>query len=456
MLFSFRPHRLFAGLVLSSLALPALAALPKDVPANVWAATAVSNMVDKWQILGLSPEGNFDGQAEVSRYETAETLWRVVRLVERRQAVDFTERQGEPRGFGDLEAQHEDAVNAVVNTYALMQGWPGGMEGRFNGHRPSTRYELAWMLHRLMTRAEAKKVAVTGKGPTLQYSDVPAGHWSGVILKDLTEHFGLLIGFPDGTFRGEKSLKRYELAIAMDAALTNLLDKKLPSDVKPPPAKAAATLEPAPIVVPKTKLPGFASDYMLHVGRHDDRDLAAGLMLDFGWWFDKIGPTRPGFGINADYSLLLNRAATQFAQGGMGNAELRWRIIGSDWAEEPYLYLTGGYHLDVWHGQPASNLPVLLAHGLGTGVAAGWPLGPWDLWLTGRYTLTTYLVPDQSFSQRLSNGQQYFLGLEKRWGTNSVRAGYYGTSYVAFPTTNSGAFLPSGQGGGMLSAQFAF
>jgi hypothetical protein len=453
-----RRSRLLTGLMLGLLSLPAVAAeLPKDVPANAWAATAVSNMVDKWRILGLSPEGNFDGHAEVSRYETAETLWRVLRLVERHQSVDLTARGGDPAAFGDVEAQHEDAVNAVANDYTLMEGFPGGGNGggRFNGHRSTTRYELAWMLHRLMIRAEAKKVAVTGRGPTLTYKDVPQGHWSGIILHDLTEKFGLLIGFPDNTYRGDQPLRRYEMAIAMSACLSNLLDKQLavappPAVEKPAPGKPAAVTPP-----PKTPLPGFDSDYMAHVGRHDGRDLAAGLMVDMTWWFDKVGPTRPGLGLNADYSLLMNQG-TPFAQGALGNAELRWRLFGSDFANDPYLYLSGGYHLDFWHGFPDAAQPLLFGHAVGTGVSAGIPLGPWDLWLTGRWTLNTFLFPDESLSRRLSNGQQYHIALEKRWGTNAIRLGYYGTRYQTFPTVGTGNFLPTGQGAAMLSGHFAF
>jgi hypothetical protein len=452
-----RRSRLLAGLMLGSLSLPAVAAeLPKDVPANAWAATAVSNMVDKWRILGLSPEGTFDGHAEVSRYETAETLWRVIRLVERRQSVDLTAHSGEPRTFGDVEAQHEEAIEAVVNTYALMEGFPGGNTGRFLGHRGTTRYELAWMLHRLMIRAEAKQVAVTGRGPSLIYRDIPPGHWSGLVLGDLTQKFGLLIGFPDNTYRGDQTLRRYELAIAMSACLSNLLDKQLATTPLPVPEASSPTVKPAAAVAApaRTPLPDFESDYMAHVGRHEGRDLAAGLMLDMGWWFGKVGPTRPGFGLNADYSVLMNQG-TQYAQSALGNAELRWRLWGSDFADEPYLYLSGGYHLDFWHGLP-NNVPLLFGHAVGTGVGAGIPLGPWDLWLTGRWSLNTFLFPNESLSQRLSNGQQYAVALEKRWGPSALRLGYYGTQYQTFPTTGDGLFLPTGQGAAMLSGHFTF
>src|SRR5690606_32662257 len=60
-------RHLVAALVLGSLTLPAQA-LPADVPSTLWASTAVTNLVEKWPILGLSPQGHFNGHQDVTRY----------------------------------------------------------------------------------------------------------------------------------------------------------------------------------------------------------------------------------------------------------------------------------------------------------------------------------------------------------------------------------------------------
>ncbi|ETN88853.1 S-layer homology domain-containing protein [Thermus sp. NMX2.A1] len=45
-----------------------------------------------------------------------------------------------------------------------------------------------------------------------QFSDVPAGHWAKEAVEALAAK-GLVIGFPDGTFRGNESLTRYQAAL---------------------------------------------------------------------------------------------------------------------------------------------------------------------------------------------------------------------------------------------------
>ncbi|HAR69313.1 MAG TPA: hypothetical protein DCR99_06695, partial [Thermus scotoductus] len=45
-----------------------------------------------------------------------------------------------------------------------------------------------------------------------QFSDVPAGHWAKEAVEALAAK-GLVIGFPDGTFRGNENLTRYQAAL---------------------------------------------------------------------------------------------------------------------------------------------------------------------------------------------------------------------------------------------------
>ncbi|MGK0618567.1 S-layer homology domain-containing protein [Meiothermus cerbereus] len=54
-----------------------------------------------------------------------------------------------------------------------------------------------------------------------QFSDVPAGHWA----KEAVERIaacGLITGFPDGTFRGNQNLTRYQAALIFQRLLTEL------------------------------------------------------------------------------------------------------------------------------------------------------------------------------------------------------------------------------------------
>jgi hypothetical protein len=54
-----------------------------------------------------------------------------------------------------------------------------------------------------------------------QFPDVPANHWAYEALARMKRD-GLLVGYPDGLFRGGRPASRYELAVAMHAVYTNL------------------------------------------------------------------------------------------------------------------------------------------------------------------------------------------------------------------------------------------
>lgn len=59
---------------------------------------------------------------------------------------------------------------------------------------------------------------VTGFAAT--FSDVPTGHWAYAAVKKLSAE-GLIDGYGDGTFRGDKLLSRYEFAILTTKAIDN-------------------------------------------------------------------------------------------------------------------------------------------------------------------------------------------------------------------------------------------
>lgn len=48
----------------------------------------------------------------------------------------------------------------------------------------------------------------------MAFETIPAGHWAAQAVEDLNGE-GVLIGYPDGTFRGANAATRYELAIAL-------------------------------------------------------------------------------------------------------------------------------------------------------------------------------------------------------------------------------------------------
>ncbi|MGF1566706.1 MAG: S-layer homology domain-containing protein [Nodosilinea sp.] len=67
----------------------------------------------------------------------------------------------------------------------------------------------------------------------LPFTDVPADHWAYQALLNLAGTYGCLSGYPDGTFRGENAVTRYEFAAGMDACLgvlTGLIEQRQSRD----------------------------------------------------------------------------------------------------------------------------------------------------------------------------------------------------------------------------------
>lgn len=106
---------------------------------------------------------------------------------------------------GPLAEQVERVVVA-----GWIQGYP---DGTFRGQEPLNRYQLATALGRVLKDmgAEAREV---------RFRDVPQGHWASESLA-LAVSWGLVTGYPDGTFRGNEPLTRGALAVV----LAKLLDK---------------------------------------------------------------------------------------------------------------------------------------------------------------------------------------------------------------------------------------
>jgi porin len=55
-----------------------------------------------------------------------------------------------------------------------------------------------------------------------QLSDVQPTDWAFEALRALIERYGVIAGYPDGTFRGNRAMTRYEFAAALNAAIARL------------------------------------------------------------------------------------------------------------------------------------------------------------------------------------------------------------------------------------------
>lgn len=55
-----------------------------------------------------------------------------------------------------------------------------------------------------------------------QFSDVQPTDWAYQALQSLVERYGCIVGYPDGTFKGQRALSRYEFAAGMNACLDRI------------------------------------------------------------------------------------------------------------------------------------------------------------------------------------------------------------------------------------------
>jgi len=76
---------------------------------------------------------------------------------------------------------------------------------------------LKYALSAILTAA----IVLPAVATTDNFPDVPDNHWAFEALQRLKKD-GLLVGYPDGLFRGNRPASRYELAVAIHACYTNL------------------------------------------------------------------------------------------------------------------------------------------------------------------------------------------------------------------------------------------
>ncbi len=71
-----------------------------------------------------------------------------------------------------------------------------------------------------------------------QLSDVQPGDWAYEALRSLVERYGCIAGYPDGTFRGNRAMTRYEFAAGLNACLQQI-ERLLPNTSGPSEADLA-------------------------------------------------------------------------------------------------------------------------------------------------------------------------------------------------------------------------
>ena len=173
-----------------------------DVPTDHWASNAVYSLAADG-IVSPDEQGNFNGNKNATRYQVAVLLDNFVRS--HHYSVDVTN----SNPFADVPEKHW-ARSAVINmaSAGIIEGFP---DVTYRGNRNITRYELAKMLDNLLRTASK----ISDESAPNPYSDIsetsPAYD---AVCRMAREK--LMEGYGDNTFRGNKNITRYELALILD------------------------------------------------------------------------------------------------------------------------------------------------------------------------------------------------------------------------------------------------
>jgi hypothetical protein len=290
--------------------------------------------------------------------------------------------------FTDVPADHwaYPYVDKLVE-YKILAGYP---DNTFRGDRTLNRYEFSKALVATMAYIETTR-GVNLKAETakeVSFKDVKTTHWAYPYLIDLVSKYQIITGFPDGTFRGQKTLNRFEVTVAVARAVERL-EKATGAKIK----QKAITLPDVPRDhwaypgVVKLISAGLISTYQdgSFKGKEPvSRYLLASILAKFVG----LSVERPPAPSLIDRSLEITPRAQAFISGGWGNI---------------YEYNSGTNN---WYGYSA-------AAGYGN-IFKIWKFaGNYEL--TGKYGFNqiNYMVPDGSggIGSKVVNENRYELEL---------------------------------------------
>lgn len=118
-----------------------------------------------------------------------------------------------------------------------------------------------------------------------QFRDVSPETWSYEALKNLVENYGCIVGYPDGTYRGDRALTRYEFAAGLNACLGQIEKRILEARGQGFSVEGGTNTSVMPAVQPGDTLHNvFNRAFYNETGRfYDITDLSGQANKIFGW-----------------------------------------------------------------------------------------------------------------------------------------------------------------------------
>ena len=245
-----RTLRATAIILALGLPLSAIAAQFSDIPAGHWATKAVDEATTKGLMAGF-PGGTFHGDQAMTRLQLAYVMRKMITQFETVVKGDLKAPTFGHVAITDIGTHIADApmVLELINAYGIFPGYDLS-KGAFQPDKPISRYDYANAVATLYRRAEARGFIRPGKAETITFTDVTPAEKD--MVQTVTAQYPVMSGFPDHTFRGERSLNRYEFAASAIKAVPVLQAHLAP---KPTPKPTVAptpmpTPEPTPMPTP--------------------------------------------------------------------------------------------------------------------------------------------------------------------------------------------------------------
>ena len=176
-----------------------------DVPAGHWAYKFVANLVQKGIIEGYG-DNSFRGDRNITRYEAATILAKCLK-------ENLNLKQDKNLPFSDVSNKHWSYRSVKISfENEIIKGYD---DNTFRGDRYITRYEMAQMLANFL-KLDFKLSQKTSS----TFSDVPENHWCNNAVALLSSE-GITQGYGDNTFRGDRNISRYEVAVMIAKAMVS-------------------------------------------------------------------------------------------------------------------------------------------------------------------------------------------------------------------------------------------
>lgn len=193
----------------ASLAVPALAAEFTDVPADHWAYSAIQTAAEKGITSGYS-DGTFKPSAPVTNIQFVVMLSRAFYAEDVAQwAADAAASKNDwwwPNWYA-LTRRHLLTGNELFENRTSL---------REQGNQGITRQNMAWLLSDVLSEKGGSATEEQKAGAQAQiadYASIPAGYQEAV---KTAFALGLITGYSDGTFGGDKTMNRAQGCIVID------------------------------------------------------------------------------------------------------------------------------------------------------------------------------------------------------------------------------------------------